>query len=121
MIRVLAFLPLLAALGCSQTHPKADVERGQRALTAALDSWKNNEPPDRTRSLPEPVEYIDELRSTFKLTEYTIGTPVTTDPEIIRFPVSLKLQDRKGKPVHRDVMFEVKLATPVVIARDPYY
>src|SRR5687768_13155923 len=121
MTRLLALWPLLLALGCSQTHSKADVDRGQRALTAALDSWKNNEPPDRTRSLPEPVEYIDEMRATYKLTEYTVGTPVTTDPDLIRFPVSLKLQDRKGKPVHRDVMYEVKLASPVVVARDPYY
>ena len=114
-------LVLAVAVGCSRTHSKADVERGQKALTAALDSWKNNEPPERLAGLADPVEYKDELRQTHKLLEYAIGKPDPTDPEVVRYPVTVKLQDRKGKSVDRTIVFMVSLKSPIVIARDPYY
>src|SRR5262245_49542800 len=107
--RLLPLLFVLPALGCGgQKHSEADVERGEKALAAALDAWKNNEPPDRLRALPDPVEYTDELRQTHKLLDYTVGKPNPTDPAVIRYPVKLRLQDRKGKAGDRDVVFEVK-------------
>jgi hypothetical protein len=119
--RLSPVLLVALALGCGGSkHSSADVERGQKALTAALDGWKNNEPADRLKALPDPVEYTDELRRTHKLVDYTLGKPNTTDPAVLRYPVTLKLQDRKGKAQDRDVVFEVKLGNPIVIARDPY-
>jgi hypothetical protein len=119
--RLFLMLFVVPAVGCGGSkHAKADVERGRKALTAALDGWKNNEPADRLRALPEPVEYSDELRRTHKLTDYTVGEPNSTDAQVIRYPVKLKLQDRKGKAEERDVVFEVKLGNPILIARDPY-
>lgn len=121
LIRVLSLLVIAPTVGCDGSkHSKADVERGRKALAAALDGWKSGEPPNRLRALPDPAEYTDELRSTHKLTDYTIGPPNATDPAVIRYPVALKLQDRKGKAQDRSAVFEVKLGTPVVIARDPY-
>jgi hypothetical protein len=117
------FVPVaLVALvvGCSPKHSTADVERGRQALTATLDSWKNNEPPDRIKSLPDPVEYTDEMRISHRLLEYTVGKPDAADPEVIRYPVTLKLQDRKGKTEDRAVVFMVALKSPILIARDPY-
>jgi hypothetical protein len=108
------------AVGCGSKHSTADVERGRTALAAALDAWKDNDPPDRLKALPDPVEYKDELRLTHRLVDYTLGKPDVKDPEVIRYPVALKLQDRKGKAEDRNVVFEVKLKTPIVIARDPY-
>jgi hypothetical protein len=119
--RLLALLVLALTLGCGGAkHSKADLERGQKALTAALDAWKNNEPPDRLKSLPDPVEYTDELCRSHKLLDYSVGRPNATDPAVIRYPVTLKLQDKKGKAQDRDVVFEVKLASPILVARDPY-
>ena len=121
LLRVLLLLFVVPAVGCDGSkHSKADVERGQKALVAALDAWKNGEPPDRLRARPDPVDYTDELRATHKLVDYTPGQPNATDPGVIRYPVKLRLQDRKGKAQDRDVVFEVKLGTPIVVARDPY-
>jgi hypothetical protein len=122
MPKVRTMVVLLAALaaGCSKKHSQADVERGQKALAAALESWKNNEPPDRLKSLPEPVEYKDELRLTHRLLDYTVGKSDPTDPEVIRYKVSLRLQDRKGKTVEQEMVFMVAMKSPIVIARDPY-
>jgi hypothetical protein len=117
--------PLLVALlvlatGCGQKHSKADVERGRAALAAALDGWKAGEPADRLKARPEPIDYTDELQRTHALVEYTLGTPDAADPEVVRYPASLKLRDRKGKEADRRVVFMVALKSPVVIARDPY-
>ena len=115
----MAALVALAA-GCGQKHSKADVERGRTALAAALDGWKVGEPADRLKALPDPVEFTDELRRTHTLLDYTLGKPDATDPEVVRYPASLKLRDRKGKEVDRPVVFMVALKSPIVIARDPY-
>ena len=111
---------MLAVVGCSQKHSSADVGRGQKALVAALDSWKSNEPVEKLTSLPDPVEYTDELRNSHKLVDYTVGKADATDPEVIRYRVSLKLQDRKGKLEEREIVFMVAMKSPIVIARDPY-
>jgi hypothetical protein len=113
------FIAWIAGCGGSK-HSTTDIQRGRTALAAALDAWKNNEPSKSLRSLPDPVEFTDEMRLSHKLTGYTLGEPWTTDPNVIRYPTTLKLQDRKGKTQDRDVVFEVMLKTPIVIARDPY-
>jgi len=120
-LRIIVIGMATLVAGCSQKkHSTADVERGQKALSAALDSWKNNEPADRLKTLADPVEYTDELRLSHQLVDYTVVKPDPADPEVIRYPVTLKLQDRKGKAVSRDVVFMVAMKSPIVIARDPY-
>ena len=118
--RLLPVALLVLATGCSSQHSKADVERGKTALTAALDSWKNGEPADKLKALPDPIEFKDELTRTHKLVEYTLGQPDAKDPEVIRYATTLKLQDRKGKIEERPIVFMVSLKSPIVIARDPY-
>lgn len=122
MIRL---VPLLASLvlltGCGTRRSEADVERGRRAVAAALDGWKANNPPAKLEPLPDPVEFSEELRSTHALTDYTIGRVDTSDAEVIRYTVALKLKDRKGKITDREVTYAVGLKNPVVVTRDPYY
>jgi hypothetical protein len=118
--RLLPVALVVLAAGCGQKHSKADVERGRAALAAALDGWKNGDPPDRLATRPDPVEYKDELRLTHQLLDYALGKPDAKDPEVIRYPVTLKLRDRKGKAEDRPVVFMVALKSPIVVARDPY-
>ena len=40
---------------------------------------------------------------------------------MIRYTVTLKLRDKKGKTSEREVVYAVALRSPVVVARDPYY
>ena len=116
----LAFLIVLPALGCGSGRPAADVERGRKALVSALDSWKANEPPAKLKSLPDPVDFPEELRATHTLTDYTLGAVETSDPEFIRYRVTLKLKDRKGKASEREVVYAVALKNPIAVSRDPY-
>jgi hypothetical protein len=121
LIRLLMLVLLPLAGGCGSSRPQADIDRGRQAVTAALDNWKANEQPAKLKALPDPVEFSDELRNTHTLTGYTLGAVDATDPEVIRYTVTLKLKDRKGKVADREVVYAVALRTPVAVARDPYY
>jgi len=122
MPRLLLLLFLIALTpGCGSRRPEADVERGRRAVSAALDGWKANDPPAKLKLLPDPVDFSEELRTTHALTDYTIGRIDTSDPAVIRYTVALKLKDKKGKLTDREVTYAVGLKNPVVVARDPYY
>jgi hypothetical protein len=111
----------LFAAGCGSHRPAAEIERGQQAVVAALDSWKANDPPAKLKALSDPVEFSEELRATYALTDYTLGRVDSSDRDVIRYAVSLKLKDKKGKVSEREVVYAVALKTPVVVARDPYY
>ena len=44
-----------------------------------------------------------------------------SDKDVIRYTVTLKLKDKKGKQTEREVVYAVALKSPVVVSRDPYY
>ena len=117
---VLLFCATGLASGCGG-RSESEVERGRQAVIAALDAWKANEPPARLKSLPDPVEFSDELRATHALTDYSLGKVDTSDKKVIRYTVMLTLKDRKGKVSEREVAFAVELKSPIVVTRDPYY
>lgn len=121
MKRPALLLLAVLAVGCKSGRPAADLDRAKTAVTAALDSWKANEPADKLKSLPDPVEFSEELRATHALTAYTLGKVDGTDPDVVRVAVKLSLKDKKGKATEREVAYEVALKSPVVVCRDPYY
>ena len=90
-------------------------------MAAALDSWQADEPAAKLKALPDPVEFPEDLRTNFALTGYTLGKVDGTDPGVIRYAVTLRLKDRKGKASEREAVYAVALKSPVVVARDPYY
>ncbi len=112
---------LLLVSGCGSRRPESDIERGKQAVVAALDAWKANDPPAKLKSLPDPVDFAEELRTTHALTEYALGKVDASDKEVIRYAVTLKLKDKKGKVSEREAVYAVALKTPVVVSRDPYY
>jgi hypothetical protein len=122
MTRVLILLGTgLLVAGCGSHRSASDIDRGRQAVIAALDSWKASEPAAKLKSLPDPVEFSDELRATHNLTDYTLGRVDSSDKDVIRYAVTLKLKDRKGKVSEREAVYAVAVKTPVVVARDPYY
>lgn len=118
---LLLLLPLLGLLGCGSGRPKSELERGQQAVTAALDNWKNGEPAAKLKSLADPIDFTEELRATHKLLDYSVVKTDGTDPQVIRYTVMLKLKDRKGKATDREAVYSVALRSPIAVARDPYY
>jgi hypothetical protein len=121
MTRLVFLIGALALTSCSSGRPQSDIERGRQAVMAALDSWKTNDPPEKLKSLPDPVDFSEELRLTHTLSDYSVGKVDSTDKDVIRYTVTLTLKDRKGKVSEREAVYAVSLRTPVVVARDPYY
>ena len=122
MIRTALLLVVLSPLiGCGSRRPESEIERGRAAVAAALDAWKANDPPAKLKALPEPVEFAEELRAQYALTDYTLGKADGSDKDVIRYTVALKLKDKKGKLTEREVVYAVALKSPVVVSRDPYY
>jgi tRNA 2-thiouridine synthesizing protein A len=118
---LIVFVVSLLTMGCGSQRPAADVERGRQGVVAALDSVKANTPPEKLKSLADPVEFTEELRTHHALVEYTLGKVDASDPEVIRFAVVLTLKDRKGKVTDREVVYAVTLNASVIVARDPYF
>jgi len=118
---IVPLVSLTCALGCGASRPQSDLDRGRQAVVVALDSWKGHEPPTKLKSLSDPVDFTEELRSTHALTEYALGKVDASDKEVIRYTVTLKLKDKKGKVTDREVVYAVALKSPVVVSRDPYY
>lgn len=115
------FCAAVCVAGCRSGRPEAEVERGRKAVAAALDSWKAGEPPAKLKALPDPVDFVEELRTTHTLIDYSFGKVDLTDKELIRYAVVLKLKDKKGKVSEREVVYAVALKTPVIVSRDPYF
>jgi hypothetical protein len=121
-LRTLAFPALiLAAAGCGPSRPQAELDRGQAAVTAALENWKNADRPEKLKTLADPVEFLEDLRTSHTLTDYAILKMDGSDPAVIRYTVALKLKDRKGKPFEWEAVYVVALKSPVTVARDPYH
>jgi hypothetical protein len=118
---VFVVLVAFSLAGCGSSRPESEIERGRAAVVAALDSWKAGEPPAKLKSRPEPVEFSDELQATHTLADYTLGKVDATDKDVIRYTVTLKLKDKKGKVTNREVVYAVALKSPIVVARDPYF
>jgi hypothetical protein len=122
MRTVAAVIVGLVAVGCgSSARPPAEIDRGRAAVTAALDNWKANEPATKLKTLADPVDFTEELRGTHALTGYTVVKHDATDPQVIRFTVTLQLKDKKGKASEREAVYAVALKAPVVVSRDPYF
>lgn len=116
--------PLLIAVaavaGCSR-KATPEVEAARTALQAALDSWKQAEPADRLKTRPTPIDFADDDRRLgWKLEDYRLGD-AKPDGDLIRCTVALKLLDKRGKKIEKDVVYMVAPKSPVVIARDPYF
>ena len=117
----LGLLALVTGCGSGSSRPESEIERGRAAVAAALDAWKANEPPSKLKSLPDPVEFSDELRKTHALTDYTLGKVEDSGKDVVHYEATLSLKDKKGKQTTLKVVFAVVLKSPVVVSRDPYY
>jgi hypothetical protein len=116
---LVVLLPLVAGCGGRAPHPRETVERGRLAVEAAPESWKRGESVSRLKALPETEEFTDDDRTAGRRPlDYRL---LRTDPAVIRYTVTLTLQDRRGRRSEREVTYSVALKSPTVVARDPYF
>jgi hypothetical protein len=121
--RLAAPLLLAALAGCAAqaTEPTpADPARAREALAAVLDAWKAGEPHDAPARRPDPIRVADEdWLAGLRLLDYHLGEPEPTAGSSLHLPATLTLQGPRGKPVRRQVVYDVALApAPMVVRQD---
>lgn len=116
-------LAALLAAGCSDSAPlpmAATPESARRAITAALDGWKEGKSADALRQLSPPVHLLDnDFEKGRKLVTYKIeggGKPMGIG---IRFDVTLSLQGG-SKPTTRKVSYRVVTDPNISVSREDF-
>lgn len=109
-------------VGCAKpARPQAEVDRSLTALATALESWKANEPPAKLKALSEPIEFSEDLRKSFELESFQVGSLMDIDPKYVQVKATLKLKNKKGKTEDREVVYQIQLGSPIRVLHDPYY
>jgi hypothetical protein len=114
------FVVLLTfASGCG---PKADLDRADKAVRAALDVWKSGGTPQQ---LTDPAIDIAEpdWKAGYRLLDYQLKNASAQPQQGPRVVVVLHLQSRAGKKVSKEVAYEVIFKDPnkVSIGRDAFH
>lgn len=86
-----------------------------------MEAWKAKEPAAQLLSRPEPIDFVEELQTTHQLLDYSLVGVDSSDKDVLRYTVTLKLIDKKGKTSTREAVYAVALRSPIAITRDPYY
>jgi hypothetical protein len=118
----LACLAALAGSGCGASVSQQELDQARDAVQSGLEAWKKGEPPSRLKALTPPVEFSDDSWARGeKLLDFRLNNAEGKPGTPLRCTVSLTLQDRRGKTLEKEVVYEVKLGNPRVVARDPYF
>lgn len=117
---LVAAAALLALLPGCGGPPRGLPEKAEAAVNDFLDAWTRGEPPERFADPGRPVQGGDpEWQAGHRLLSFLIADSKVSQesPPRVRCRASLSLQDRKGRKLERDVLYDVQLGPPVVIAR----
>lgn len=114
----LAVVVLAVSSGCSQAPPRpADPDEARQSLSTALDAWKAGGDPADLLSKTPPLHVLDrDWSGGTKVTAYELeeGRPLGAG---IQYPVSLTLENAKGKTAKKRVVYVVNTGEVVSIAR----
>jgi len=123
MLRWIALGLSLMLAGCSRSVPQEELDRATEAVRVGLNAWKNGDMPAKLKNAEPPVTFSDDEWSNgkFKLLAFEIKKTEGKPNQPLRCTVQLTLQDRRGKKLERDAVYEVRNGSPAVVARDPYY
>lgn len=116
-----AALALALAAGCGggpEMPPPVDPANAGRELSAALESWKNNEPSESLATKQPPVIFNEPLREAgTRLVAYELG-PVELQGRQGRCTAKLTLKSSDGKQYERSIGYVIDIASRVVITRE---
>lgn len=117
----MAFSALLA-LGCGKTPQPAD--KAEKIVEQFLEAWSRGQPPDTFAAPDGPIQGTDpDWKTGYRLLSF-LSAEAKQSPEMpdhIRCRVALSLQDRKGRRMDKEVVYDVQLGKTSVISRaSPY-
>lgn len=117
-LSVLTAVVLIVSSGCTQTPTKpADPSEARQSLSTALDAWKAGDKPSDLLSKTPPVHVLDrDWSAGSKVTAYELEEGRLLGAGM-QYPVSLTLENHKGKAVKKRVVYVVNTGEVVSIAR----
>jgi hypothetical protein len=110
-------LPLIA-LGCGKAPQPKD--KAERALEEFLAAWSRGEPPDQFADANRPIQGADpDWKTGHRLLSFLCADAKQSEeaPDHVRCRVALSLQDKKGKRLNKDVVYDVQLGDKCVLSR----
>ncbi len=111
-------LATLAAQGCGSSQQP--VEKAEAIVDRVLDAWTRGEPASRFEDPKQSIQVTDpDWKAGCRLLSFlAIEAKQTqeTTPHV-RCRVALSLQDRKGKKVDKEVVYDVQLGNKILIGR----
>ena len=118
---VIASFAVALAAGCGggpDMPPPVDPANAGRVLSAALASWKNDEPSESLAAKQPPVIFSEPLRDAgTSLVAYELG-PVELQGRQGRCTAKLTLKSKDGKQYERSIGYVIDIASRVVITRE---
>jgi hypothetical protein len=119
-LRVVAVLPLMFTLAgcCSGLPPATDVSQAQAALTAALDTWKQGQAPEKLRERTPPIDFRDMHQDQgCKLTSYEVQKAEVSGVSA-KFTVKLQLTEKSGTSHTRIAVYSADTGQTIIIRPD---
>jgi hypothetical protein len=113
-------LSLLALSGCKTDTAPSQLNQAEVALDRALDAWVRGEPADKLASASPPVQADDpDWKSGVRLLSFlTVESKASpAGPGRFHCRVSLTLQDRAGKKLEKEVLYEVTMGETISVTR----
>jgi hypothetical protein len=110
----------LAAQGCGKRPPNQPADKAEAALEAFLDSWSRGAAPDKFAGPGHALQGTDpDWAAGHRLLSFLSveSQPAEGAPHRFRCRVALSLQDRMGKKVDKEVVYDVQLGEKSVISR----
>lgn len=123
MKRLALFIALALCLlpGCGRKLDRdADPDEGDKALRTALEAWKNGKSPeDLEKEHPSILVNEDDWRMGKRLLDFKMEKGSLSGRQV-RCRVRIRVQDKDGKTVDREVVYIIDTTPRIVIVRDSF-
>jgi hypothetical protein len=113
-------LSALALQGCAKNSSKKKWDKADAVLDQVLNSWVRGESPDKFADPNQPIQADDpDWKAGYRLLSFLNfeTNPGDKGPEHFRCRVTLSLQNRQGKQLQKEVVYDVQLGDKIIIAR----
>src|SRR5205807_3206448 len=120
LLVVAVALASLAAQGCGKRSPQQPAEKAEAVVDQVLDAWTRGESFGKFAGPQQPIQASDpDWKAGYRLLSFLTAEAKQNpeQPDHVRCRVALSLQDRTGKKVDKEVVYDVQLGDTIIIGR----
>lgn len=112
---------LALGLGCGRAKPSAEMAQAREVLETSLEAWAKGERVTDLQKRSPPIRFADDnWQAGHRLLDFQMGRVRTTPERVPSCRVLLSLQDKQGKKLEREVVYQVAVKPDeIIVGRDP--